>query len=139
MCTHIRAPAPPSARPPQQCTPPPACVHGRSIPPQAVDLEYAGWLGGAGLPFSIVFTKADKRKKGQPRHVANVNAFKRALLADYGFSLLPPSLVTSAATGGGKQALLKFIASLRVMWTTATAKGGSSKKGSKQKQPPSPA
>jgi hypothetical protein len=88
----------------------------RSIPPQDIDLSYAAWLGRAGLPFSLVFTKADKRKKGQPRHTANVTAFKRALLAQQGFAVLPPSLVTSAAAGAGKQELLAFIASLRVMF-----------------------
>lgn len=87
-----------------------------SIPPQDVDLEYAAWLGQQGLPFSIVFTKADKRKKGQPRYQVNVAAFKQALLEKQGFSLVPPSLVTSASSGMGKQQLLNFVASLRVMY-----------------------
>lgn len=79
-------------------------------------MEYAGWLGQAGLPFSIVFTKADKRKKGQPKHQVNITAFKRALLQQQGFTLLPPSLVTSASAGMGKQELLNYVASLRVMF-----------------------
>lgn len=87
-----------------------------SIPPQDVDLEYAAWLGQQGLPFSIVFTKADKRKKGQPKHSLNVAAFKQALLEQQGFQLVPPSVVTSASSGAGKQELLNFIASLRVMY-----------------------
>jgi GTP-binding protein len=87
-----------------------------SIPPQVVDLDYAGWLGQQGLPFCIVFTKADKRKKGQPKYGANIGAFKQALLETQGFSIVPPCLVTSASSGMGKQELLQFVASLRVMF-----------------------
>ncbi|KAF8073164.1 GTP-binding protein [Scenedesmus sp. PABB004] len=84
-----------------------------SIPPQDVDLRYAAWLGGRGVPFALVFTKADKRKKGGPKAGANVLAFKRALLDGHGFAAVPPTLVTSAASGGGKGELIAFIASLR--------------------------
>lgn len=98
-----------------------------SIPPQDVDLEYAAWLGQQGLPFSIVFTKADKRKKGQPRHSTNVVAFKQALVAKQGFAVVPPCLVTSASQGLGKQEVLNFIASLRVLFE---------QQQQKQKKPP---
>ncbi|KAI8477370.1 MAG: P-loop containing nucleoside triphosphate hydrolase protein [Monoraphidium minutum] len=94
-----------------------------SIPPQPVDLDYAAYLASAGVPFSLVFTKADKRKKGGPGCAANVAAFKRALLEGRGLPLLPPSVVTSAAEGAGKGELLAFLASLRGMWEAA-AKGG---------------
>lgn len=87
-----------------------------SIPPQDVDLQYAAQLGQLGVPFSIVFTKADKRKKGVPKHTLNVAAFKQALLDQQGFALVPPSIVTSSSTGAGKQELLNFVASLRVMF-----------------------
>lgn len=90
-----------------------------SIPPQPADLDYAAWLASAGVPFSIVFTKADKKKKGGPRALSNVAAFKRALLEARGFPLVPPSVVTSAATGDGKSELLAFVASLRGMWEAA--------------------
>jgi GTP-binding protein len=90
-----------------------------SVPPQAVDLDYAAWLASAGVPFSVVFTKADKRKKGAPRCAENIREFKRALIEGRGFPLVPPCVVTSAATGGGKQELMAFVASLRVMWEAA--------------------
>lgn len=111
-------PAPPMS-PPRPCC---------SIPPQEVDVEYAAWLARAELPFSIVFTKADKRKKGEPRHTANIAAFKRALLEQGGFTLLPPSLVTSSSTGGGKQELLNFIAALRVAYEQQQQGGGGKRK-----------
>jgi GTP-binding protein len=90
-----------------------------SIPPQPVDLDYACWLAQSSVPFSIVFTKADKRKRGGPRCSENVSAFKRALLEGRGFPLVPPSIVTSASTGDGKAELLAYIASLRRMWEAA--------------------
>lgn len=93
-----------------------------SIPPQDVDLEYATWLGQQGLPFSVVFTKADKKKKGQPKHAVNIAAFKQALLEQQGFSRVPPCLVTSASSGAGKQEVLNFVASLRVMYEQAQKK-----------------
>lgn len=92
-----------------------------SIPPQAIDLEYAQWLGSKGVPFSIVFTKADKRKKGGSKKQANVTAFKRALLQQCGFKGVPPCLLTSASNGDGKQELLAFVAGLRVLFEQQAA------------------
>jgi GTP-binding protein len=91
-----------------------------SIPPQDVDLQYAAWLASAGVPFSLVFTKADKRKKGVPRRDVNVAAFKAALLDTHGFTSIPPSIITSAANGLGKGELLAFVASLRVLAQSAS-------------------
>ena len=79
-------------------------------------MEYATWLASKSVPFSIIFTKADKRKKGQPKHQENIVAFKRALMEQHGFTAVPPSVVTSASTGLGKQELLGLIASLRVLF-----------------------
>ena len=90
-----------------------------SIPPQAADLDYAQWLASAGVPFSLVFTKADKRKKGGKRARDNADAFRRALVEAKGLPLVPPSVLTSASTGAGKQELLALIASLRVMWESS--------------------
>lgn len=99
-----------------------------SIPPQEVDLNYAVWLASNAVPFSIVFTKADKRKKGVPKHGQNAEAFKRALIQQHGFTAVPPSVLTSASSGTGKQELLSFIASLRVLFE----QGAQEKKTAKQ-------
>ncbi|KAG2439301.1 hypothetical protein HXX76_004660 [Chlamydomonas incerta] len=87
-----------------------------SIKPQRIDLEYANWLTDNEVPFAIVFTKADKRRKGLTAAVrdSHVTAFKRALLRDLAY--LPPSLLTSAARGLGRGELLSFIAGLRVAY-----------------------
>ena len=88
-----------------------------SVPPQKLDLAYAAWLADHGLPFALVFTKADKRKKRDGGGAsANVAAFKRALLDAKGFSLLPPSVVTSAEQGLGRTELLRYVNQLRELW-----------------------
>ena len=43
------------------------------LTPQRIDLEFIQWLGEEGVPFSIIFTKADKNKTGELRK--NVNRF----------------------------------------------------------------
>ena len=43
---------------------------------QAADLECAGWLADAQVPFSLVFTKTDKRKKRCPSPRDNMKAFQ---------------------------------------------------------------
>ena len=82
-----------------------------SIPPTRIDLECANWLGDAEVPFTVVFTKADKRKKGAGDAGGNMEAFKRELLKDWAY--LPPCVVTSAAQGVGKNQLLSLLAQLR--------------------------
>ncbi|KAJ9519017.1 hypothetical protein QJQ45_026295, partial [Haematococcus lacustris] len=86
-----------------------------SIQPQAVDLEYAAWLRAMGVRFTLVFTKADKRKKGEPPLHVNVQAFQHCLLTQHAsaFPKLPPCVVTSAVDKLGKTRLLHLTASLR--------------------------
>ena len=87
-----------------------------SLPPQAIDLEVADWLGENDIPFTVVFTKVDKRKKLRPGERSNarenVRAFQNAM-AEGGWKELPPSVMTSASNGVGKQDLLNHIAALR--------------------------
>ena len=42
-------------------------------------MECASWLADAQVPFSLVFTKADKRKKGVPTPQQNIEAFQVSL------------------------------------------------------------
>ena len=86
-----------------------------TIPPQEVDLEVANWLGEHDIPFTVVFTKVDKRRKVRPgvrtNHEDNVRAFQEALAPSW--AELPPCVITSSVTGTGRQALLNHIAALR--------------------------
>lgn len=75
------------------------------LPPQKIDLEFMEWLGEEGVPFSIIFTKADKNKRGDLKK--NVDTFLRTLQAQW--EELPPYFVTSSEKGLGRDELLSYI------------------------------
>lgn len=73
---------------------------------QKIDVEFINYLGENGVPFGIVFTKADKISKGSvQKHIA---AYKKALMAN-GWEEIPPYFVTSSEDGTGKDELLDYI------------------------------
>lgn len=72
---------------------------------QRIDLEFMEWLGENGVPFAIVFTKADKQSRGRTQ--ANVEAYKTRLLETW--EELPPVFVTSSERGDGRDELLAYI------------------------------
>lgn len=73
--------------------------------PQRIDLDFCYWLGEKGIPFMLVFTKADKLStaKSQP----NIEKFRNALLQ--WFEEVPAHFVTSAETRLGCDQLLAVI------------------------------
>ena len=73
--------------------------------PQKVDLDFIQWLGEEGIPFSLVFTKADKLGKTQIQ--SNVAAYKRTLKQSW--EELPPTFITSSTDKIGGEELLEFI------------------------------
>ncbi|MBP3712552.1 MAG: YihA family ribosome biogenesis GTP-binding protein [Bacteroidaceae bacterium] len=73
--------------------------------PQRIDMEFIEWLGENGIPFSIVFTKADKLSKG--KLAANVKHYLAELSKQW--EELPPHFVTSSETRQGKEELLAYI------------------------------
>lgn len=73
--------------------------------PLAIDLEFIEWLGENGVPFSIVFTKADKL--GIQRQRENVEKYL-ARLSDQ-WEELPPHFVTSSEKGIGRDEVLGYI------------------------------
>ena len=73
--------------------------------PQKIDLEFIQWLGEEGVPFALVFTKADKLSKG--RLAANVEAYKAKLHEEW--EELPPIFVTSSEERMGREELLGYI------------------------------
>lgn len=76
------------------------------IEPQKIDLEFIEWLGISGIPFVIVFTKADKLKPAQL--TANVENYKKKLQETW--DEIPPSIITSSTNSTGRDALLDYIA-----------------------------
>ena len=63
------------------------------LEPQKIDLNFLNWLGGTTLPFSLIFTKADKQSPTRTK--ANAAVFLEALTP-----LVPalPEILTSSAT-----------------------------------------
>ena len=72
---------------------------------QEVDLRFISELGEKGIPFGLIFTKADKQ--GTTVTAAQVEKNKARLLEDW--EELPPVFVSSAVSGAGKQEILDYI------------------------------
>ena len=72
---------------------------------QRIDLDFIEWLGENGVPFSLVFTKADKQSRSKT--AANVASFMKTLTEQW--EELPPHFVTSSETGEGRDAVLDYI------------------------------
>src|SRR5690554_3478983 len=73
--------------------------------PQKIDLDFCCWLGEHGIPFMLVFTKADK--SSQVKTAGNMAKFRKALLQ--WFEETPADFLTSAETGSGCEELLSAI------------------------------
>ena len=72
---------------------------------QKIDLEFLLSLGAAGIPFSIIFTKADKPKRGELQ--TNVKRFLSRLSESW--EELPPYFVTSSQSGKGREEVLGYV------------------------------
>ena len=75
------------------------------LEPQKIDLEFMEWLGENGIPFSIIFTKADKLKGGRLK--MNINAYLRELGKQW--EELPPHFVSSSEDRTGRMDILNYI------------------------------
>lgn len=76
--------------------------------PQKIDLEFIEWLGENGVPFSIIFTKADKLSAGKAK--ANVNAYMEKLSEQW--EVLPPHFISSSENKTGRDEILNYIESI---------------------------
>lgn len=74
--------------------------------PQTIDLEFIEWLGENGVPFSIVFTKADKLKS-ERQLKNNVQTYLDKLKEQW--EELPPYFITSSEKRLGRDELLGYI------------------------------
>ena len=75
------------------------------LEPQAIDLEFMNWLGVSGVPFSILFTKADKLSAAKVK--LNVDAYQKKMLETW--EEMPPFFITSAEKGTGREEVLDYI------------------------------
>ena len=83
------------------------------LEPQKIDIEFCSWLGENGLPFQIVFTKADKQSRVKTDQA--VTKFRKALLEF--FEEVPQHYITSAETQDGRDEILNFINDLNKTFT----------------------
>ena len=76
--------------------------------PQKIDLEFMEWLATNNVPFSIIFTKADKLTKNTlPRNIEN---YKNKMLQFW--EEMPPYLITSSSSKYGCEDVLNYIEEL---------------------------
>ncbi len=73
--------------------------------PQKIDLEFMNFLGEKGIPFAIIFTKADKL--GSTVIQNKISKYKKTLFKYW--ENLPPYFVTSSINKTGKEDVLNFI------------------------------
>jgi GTP-binding protein len=75
---------------------------------QKVDLEFMQWLGESGIPFAIIFTKADKQSKTRTK--LNIDNYIQQMLEQW--EEMPTYFVTSAVSREGREEILNFIDTL---------------------------
>ena len=75
------------------------------LEPQKIDLRFIELLGQNGIPFGIIFTKADKLSQAQLNR--NVKAYKQRLSEEW--EELPPMFISSSEKGTGREEILTFI------------------------------
>ncbi|MEZ7494092.1 ribosome biogenesis GTP-binding protein YihA/YsxC [Leeuwenhoekiella aequorea] len=77
--------------------------------PQPIDRDFMQYLGEKQIPFSIIFTKADKLKpKALERNIEN---YKQALLEGVWLEM-PNYFVSSASNSVGKEEILNYIGAI---------------------------
>ena len=75
------------------------------LEPQVIDLNFIRLLGEHGVPFGLIFTKADKLSRAQAQR--SVDRYRAALSEEW--EELPPMLVSSSADTTGRDAILDLI------------------------------
>ena len=85
--------------------------------PQNLDLAFLRNLGEWGVPFNIVFTKADKST--QRDAAKNARQFIEAMKKEWEF--IPKAFMTSAEKFLGRKELLAFIGETNEDWKNSTA------------------
>ncbi len=72
---------------------------------QKIDREFVDWLGESNVPFTIIFTKADKLGPGKARQ--NAQDWMNKLTDRW--ETLPPYFITSSEKKNGREEVLNYI------------------------------
>ena len=75
------------------------------LEPQKIDLEFINLLGEHGVPFGIIFTKADKLSAAQRKH--SIARYEQTLLEQW--EEFPPRFISSSEKQRGREEILDFI------------------------------
>ena len=78
------------------------------LEPQKIDLSFIELLGQNGIPFGIIFTKADKLSQAQLNR--SITTYKRQLAEQW--EELPAMFVSSSEKGTGREEILQYIETL---------------------------
>lgn len=78
------------------------------LDPQKKDIDFLNFVGENGIPFSIIFTKADKLKKQQVQPAVD----KYIKFLEKSWEELPPYFVTSSESRLGREEVLDYIESI---------------------------
>lgn len=73
--------------------------------PMKIDIDFINWLGESSVPFSIIFTKADKL--GPVRAKQNAAKWMNTLKEQW--EELPPYFITSSEKRTGREELLNYV------------------------------
>jgi GTP-binding protein len=82
------------------------------LSPQKADLDFANQMGEWGLPLVLVFTKTDKDSMVQATR--NADRYGKAMLESW--ESLPPTFMSSATNGRGRNEILKFLMDCSKQW-----------------------
>lgn len=75
------------------------------LTPQPIDVSFVSWLAGCGVPFALVFTKADKQSPGKTK--ATIAEFLTAINDQ--LSVTPSVIISSSKNRTGRVEILKLI------------------------------
>ena len=75
------------------------------LEPQKIDLDFIEQLGMNGVPFGVIFTKADKLSKTQLQR--SISTYQQTLLQSW--EELPPMFASSSEKGVGRDEIVGYI------------------------------
>ncbi|MGW8123892.1 ribosome biogenesis GTP-binding protein YihA/YsxC [Roseivirga echinicomitans] len=75
------------------------------LEPQKIDIEFVTWLGEAGIPLGLIFTKADKQSINKSQK--SIAHFRRVMKETW--EELPVMFVSSAESGLGREEIAEYI------------------------------
>lgn len=82
------------------------------LSPQANDIEFLEGLGEIGVPFNLVFTKADKNSQSET--AKNVKTFLNKMKESWEY--IPKHFVTSTVKKSGRKEILQYIEELNIQY-----------------------